>query len=160
MAEKQVPVTREGLQKLEAELDYLIRVRRREVAERIKEALGFGDISENSEYDDAKNEQAQVEARIAKIRSILRNAVLIDDDDDDGDTTQVRVGSTVVVKELGSGKEWTYKVVGSAEADPSNRRISNESPVGRALLGKTIGDQVAVTVPAGVLNLEIIDVYK
>jgi len=160
MAEKQVPLTREGLQKLEAELDYLIRVRRREVAERIKEALGFGDISENSEYDDAKNEQAQVETRIAKIRSILRNAVLIDDDDDDGDTTQVRVGSTVVVKELGSGKEWTYKVVGSAEADPSNRRISNESPVGRALLGKTIGDQVAVTVPAGVLNLEIIDVYK
>ncbi|MCK9223437.1 MAG: transcription elongation factor GreA [Limnochordia bacterium] len=159
MAEKEVLLTREGLEKLEGELDYLIRVRRREVAERIKEALGFGDISENSEYDAAKDEQAQVEARISKIRGILRNAVLINNDEDD-DTEEVKVGYTVVVKELGTGKEWRYKVVGSAEADPSNHRISNESPVGRALLGKTIGDQVAVTVPAGVLHFEILDINK
>lgn len=159
MAQKEVLLTREGLEKLEAELDYLIRVRRREVAERIKEALGFGDISENAEYDAAKDEQAQVEARIFKIRSILRNAVLIDNDDDDG-TEEVRVGYTVAVKVIETGKEVRYKVVGSAEADPSNQRISNESPVGRALLGKTVGDQVAVTVPAGVLHLEIMDINK
>lgn len=158
MAEKDVFLTLEGLKKLEEELDRLKTVRRREVAERIKQALAFGDISENSEYDEAKNEQAQLEERIAKLEAMLRNAKLIDDDEISTDI--VTIGSKVVVKDLEFDEEMEYTIVGSAEADPFNGKISNESPVGSALLGKKKGDIVEVQVPDGIIKYEIISITK
>jgi len=158
MAEKDVFLTLEGLKKLEEELDRLKTVRRREVAERIKQALAFGDISENSEYDEAKNEQAQLEERIAKLEAMLRNAKLIDDDEISTDI--VTMGSKVVVKDLEFDEEMEYTIVGSAEADPFNGKISNESPVGSALLGKKKGDIVEVQVPDGIIKYEIISITK
>ena len=142
MADKEVLLTPDGLSKLEKELDHLKTVKRREVAARIKQALEFGDISENSEYDDAKNEQAFVEGRIATLEKMLRNARVIDQDEVDTDT--VTVGSKVRLKDLESGQEYEYTLVGSAEADPAEARISNESPVGRAILGKKVGAVVEV----------------
>src|SRR5690606_4936449 len=158
MAEKDVFLTLEGLKKLEEELDRLKTVRRREVAERIKQALAFGDISENSEYDEAKNEQAQLEERIAKLEAMLRNAKLIDDDENRTDI--VTMGSKVVVKDLEFDEEMEYTIVGSAEADPFNGKISNESPVGSALLGKKKGDIVEVQVPDGIIKYKIISITK
>ncbi len=158
MAEKDVFLTLEGLKKLEEELDRLKTVRRREVAERIKQALAFGDISENSEYDEAKNEQAQLEERIAKLEAMLRNAKLIDDDEISTDI--VTMGSKVVVKDLEFDEEMEYTIVGSAEADPFNGKISNESPVGSALLGKKKGDIVEVQVPDGIIKYKIISITK
>lgn len=158
MAEKDVFLTFEGLKKLEEELDKLKTVRRKEVAERIKQALAFGDISENSEYDEAKNEQAQLEERIAKLESMLRNAKLIDDDEIS--TEIVTLGSKVVVKDLEYDEEMEYTIVGSAEADPFNGKISNESPVGSALLGKKKGDIVEVQVPDGSIKYEIISITR
>lgn len=158
MAEKDVFLTQEGLKKLEEELDRLKTVRRREVAERIKQALAFGDISENSEYDEAKNEQAQLEERIAKLEAMLRNAKLIDDDEISTDI--VTMGSKVVVKDLEFDEEMEYTIVGSAEADPFNGKISNESPVGSALLGKKKGDIVEVQVPDGIIKYKIISITK
>lgn len=158
MAEKDVFLTQEGLKKLEEELDRLKTVRRREVAERIKQALAFGDISENSEYDEAKNEQAQLEERIAKLEAMLRNAKLIDDDEISTDI--VTIGSKVVVKDLEFDEEMEYTIVGSAEADPFNGKISNESPVGSALLGKKKGDIVEVQVPDGIIKYKIISITK
>lgn len=158
MAEKDVFLTLEGLKKLEEELDRLKTVRRREVAERIKQALAFGDISENSEYDEAKNEQAQLEERIAKLEAMLRNAKLIDDDEISTDI--VTIGSKVVVKDLEFDEEMEYTIVGSAEADPFNGKISNESPVGSALLGKKKGDIVEVQVPDGIIKYKIISITK
>jgi transcription elongation factor GreA len=158
MVEKDVFLTFEGLKKLEEELDKLKTVRRKEVAERIKQALAFGDISENSEYDEAKNEQAQLEERIAKLESMLRNAKLIDDDEIS--TEIVTLGSKVVVKDLEYDEEMEYTIVGSAEADPFNGKISNESPVGSALLGKKKGDIVEVQVPDGSIKYEIISITR
>lgn len=158
MAEKDVFLTFEGLKKLEEELEKLKTVRRKEVAERIKQALAFGDISENSEYDEAKNEQAQLEERIAKLESMLRNAKLIDDEEISTDV--VTLGSKVVVKDLEYDEEMEYTIVGSAEADPFNGKISNESPVGSALLGKKKGDIVEVQVPDGSIKYEIISITK
>ena len=145
--QKEVILTPEGLQKLKDELEHLQTDKRREVAERIKEAREFGDISENSEYDDAKNEQAMLEQRIAQLEERLRSATVIDAKDLDTDV--VRVGSEVHVKDEDSGKSVTYTIVGSTEADPANKRLSNESPVGKALLGHKRGDTVDVTLPSG-----------
>jgi transcription elongation factor GreA len=144
---KDVILTPEGLEKLTAELEYLSNEKRREVAERIKEAREFGDIAENAEYDDAKNEQAMLEARIAAVHEKLRLATVIEAND--LSTEVVAVGSVVHVKDETTGKSAKYTIVGSAEANPSESKLSNESPVGRALLGHKRNDTVSVTVPRG-----------
>ena len=146
--QKDVILTPEGLEKLKQEIEYLSSDKRREVAERIKEAREFGDISENSEYDDAKNEQAMLEARIATLEDKLRSASVIDASELSSDV--VRVGSQVHVRDA-AGKSATYTIVGSTEADPSAspKRLSNESPVGKALLGHKKGDKVEVHLPSG-----------
>ena len=144
---KDVILTREGLDKLKHELDYLSNDKRREVAARIKEAREFGDISENSEYDDAKNEQAMLEAKIAGIEEKLRAATVVDSSD--LGTDEVKVGSTVHVKDEKTGKSVKYTIVGSAEANPSEAKLSNESPVGKALLGHKRGETISVQVPRG-----------
>ena len=144
--QKDVILTPEGLDKLKQEIEYLSTTKRREVAERIKEAREFGDISENSEYDDAKNEQAMLEARIATLEDKLRSASVIDASELSSDV--VRVGSQVHVKDS-AGKSSTYTIVGSTEADPSANRLSNESPVGKALVGRKKGDAVVVQLPNG-----------
>ena len=148
--QKDVILTPEGLEKLKQEIEYLSGEKRREVAERIKEAREFGDISENSEYDDAKNEQMMLEARIASLEEKLRSATVIDQSE--LDTNVVRVGVTVDVEDASAaGKKDTFMIVGSTEADPSAspKRLSNESPVGKALLGHKKGDTVDVTLPSG-----------
>jgi len=149
---KDVILTPEGLANLKAELDHLSTTRRREVAARIKEAREFGDISENAEYDDAKNEQAMLEARIAALEDKLRSATVIDASDLDTDV--VRVGTTVQVSD-NAGKATTYMIVGSAEANPSEMKLSNESPVGKALLGRRSGDEVVFATPKGERRLTI-----
>ena len=153
MTEKEVFLTREGLEKLENELEESKIVKRKEVAERIRQALDFGDISENPEYDQAKNEQAKLEERIAKIESILRNAKLIEEEDIP--TEIVGIGSKVVVLDIEYNEEMEYTIVGSAEANPYDGKISNESPVGRALLGSKPGQIIDVNVPDGVLKYQI-----
>jgi len=158
MAEKEVLLTPEGLQKLDEELQTLKSVKRREVAERIKLAISFGDISENSEYEDAKNDQAFVEGRIMTLERMLRNARIIREDEVDTDV--VSVGATVKLKDIELDEEVVYTIVGSAEADPSANKISNESPVGRALLGKTIGSTVDVTVPAGSIQFQVLAIKR
>ncbi|MDT3699716.1 MAG: transcription elongation factor GreA [Thermincola sp.] len=158
MVEKEVILTLEGLKKLEQELEHYKSVKRREVAERIKEAISFGDISENSEYEDAKNEQAMIEGRILTLEKMLRNARVIDEGDIHTDV--VSVGSTVLLKDLEVEDEIDYTIVGSAEADPSKNRISNESPVGKAILGQKTGSIVEVTVPAGKLRYQIMNIRK
>ncbi len=158
MVEKEVILTPEGLHKLEDELDHLKSVKRREVAERIKIAIGYGDISENSEYEDAKNEQAFIEGRIITLEKMLRNARIINNDDVATDV--VSIGSTVHLKDLEFGDAVKYTIVGSAESDPMANKISNESPVGRALLGKHQGDVVDVSVPAGTIQYEILQINK
>jgi transcription elongation factor GreA len=145
--QRDVLLTPEGLDKLKDEIEHLSTVKRREVAERIKEAREFGDISENSEYDDAKNEQAMLEARIASLEEKLRSASVIDAAQLDSNV--VRVGSLVSVKDEGSGKSLKYTIVGSTEANPSENRLSNESPVGKGLLGRKKGDTVKVQLPNG-----------
>ena len=151
--EKDIFFTQEGLEKIENEIEYLKTVRRKEVSERIKVALGYGDLSENSEYDEAKNEQAQVEERIAKLEMMLRNAKIIDEKDLNTDV--VNIGSSVKVRELDTMEEDEYTIVGSAEADPLEGKISNESPVGSRLIGNRIGDVVEVEVPDGIIKYEI-----
>lgn len=158
MSEKDVFLTVEGLNKLENELDELKSVRRKEVAERIKQALDFGDISENAEYDQAKNEQAQLEERIARLETILRNAKVIDEDEIT--THVVSVGSKVVVKDLEFDEEMEYTIVGSAEADPYSGKISNESPLGSALIGSEPGDVVDVQVPDGIIKYEVLNITR
>ena len=156
--EKETFLTQEGLKKLEEKLEHLRTVRRNEVAERIKEARSFGDISENSEYEDAKNEQAFIEGEIAEIEKMLRSAKIIDHGDLDDKT--VSIGSIVKVNDLEFDDEEEYTIVGSAEADPSANKISNQSPVGNALLGHQIGDIVEVQVPAGVIKFKILEIKK
>ncbi|MGI8902972.1 MAG: transcription elongation factor GreA [Solirubrobacteraceae bacterium] len=149
---KDVILTPDGLANLKSELEQLSTTGRRAVAARIKEAREFGDISENAEYDDAKNEQAMLEARIAQIEEKLRSATVVDASD--LGTDLVRVGSVVHVKEDGA-KSTKYTIVGSAEAAPAEMRLSNESPVGKALLGRKRGDEVVFTTPKGVRRLTI-----
>lgn len=155
MAEKQVMLTEEGLRKLEEKLDHLKTVRRGEVAERIKQAIEFGDISENSEYEDAKNEQAFIEGEIMTLEKMLRNSQIIEDGQ--GNDT-VHLGNTVVIKDLEFDEDLEYTLVGSAEADPTELKISNESPVGEAILGQKVGSTVEVHVPAGVLKYKIVEI--
>ncbi len=158
MAEKQFILTAEGLKKIEQKFDHLKSVRRREVAERIKQAIEFGDISENSEYEDAKNEQAFIEGEIITLEKMLRNSKLIDEDEVGTDV--VSIGATVVLKDLEFGDELEYTIVGSAEADPAELKISNESPVGQAILGQKIGSVVEVNVPAGILKYEVLEIRR
>jgi len=154
MSEKEVMLTVDGLRKLEQELEHLKSVKRKEVAERIKQAIEFGDISENSEYEDAKNEQAFIEGRILTLEKKLRNARIIDDTG--LDTDKVSLGSKVVLKDLECGDVLEYVIVGSMEADPSAAKISNESPVGKAIIGQRIGAVVEVQVPVGLLKYELL----
>ena len=156
MADKRVMLTEEGLKKLEEKLENLKSVRRIEVAERIKQAIDFDDISENSEYEDAKNEQAFIEGEIMTLEKMLRNSDLIKDDDKSID--EVRLGNTVVIRDLEFDEDLEYTIVGSAEADPTDMKISNESPVGEAIMGQKVGSTVEVHVPAGVLRYEIIEI--
>jgi transcription elongation factor GreA len=144
---KDVILTPEGLEKLKSELEYLSTDKRREVAERIKEAREFGDITENAEYDDAKNEQAMLEARIAQVQEKLRSATVIEANDLSTDVVQV--GSVVHVKDEKTGKSTKYTIVGSAEAKPNENKLSNESPVGRALVGRKRNEIITVPVPRG-----------
>ncbi|EJV68294.1 transcription elongation factor GreA [Bacillus mycoides] len=154
--EKTYPMTQEGKQKLENEVEQLKTVRRKEVVERIKIARSFGDLSENSEYDAAKDEQAFVEGRITQLENMIRNAVIIEDNGEE--STVVTLGKTVTFKELPGGDEESYTIVGSAEADPFEGRISNDSPIAKSLLGKQIGEKVAIQTPGGEMQVEIISV--
>lgn len=156
--QKQVMVSPEGLKKLEDELEHLKTVKRREVQERLKDARSLGDLSENSEYDDARNEQAFVEGRIITLEKMLRNARVIDNSDGASEQDVVRLGSKVRLKDLEYGDELEYTIVGSVEANPSARRISHESPVGRAILGQRVGITVSVDAPSGLLQYQILDV--
>jgi len=158
MSEKKYIMTYEGVKKLEEELEYLKTIKRKEITEKIKVALGYGDLSENSEYDEAKNEQAFVEGRILQLENMLRHASIIDESEIPADT--VSVGSIVKVKDFEFDEEVEYTIVGSAEADPINYKISNESPVGSALMGKKVGDTVEVSVPDGVNKFEILAVRR
>ena len=151
-------MTYEGIKKLEEELEYLKTVRRKEITEKIKVALGYGDLSENSEYDEAKNDQAFNEGRIIQLENMLKNAVVVDESEIP--TDKVSVGSIVKVMDYEFDEEVEYAIVGSAEADPMNFKISNESPVGSALLGKKGGDVVEVTVPSGVSKFEILETRR
>ena len=144
---KEVILTPEGYERLKQEIEELSTVKRREVAERIKEAREFGDIAENAEYDDAKNEQALLEQRIAQLEERLRRATVIDGKDIN--TDEVQVGSTVHVKDQRSGESQKFQIVGSAEADPTQHKLSNESPIGQALVGQKRGAVVTVDVPRG-----------
>jgi transcription elongation factor GreA len=144
---RQSVITQEGLEKLKEEIEYLSNSKRREVAERIKEAREFGDISENAEYDDAKNEQALLEQRIAQLEERLRRSTVIDEKDID--TTAVMVGTTVHVKDQKSGDSQKFQIVGSAEADPTQQKLSNVSPIGKALMGHKRNEVVSVDVPRG-----------
>ncbi|MNI72466.1 Transcription elongation factor GreA [compost metagenome] len=156
MSDKEVILTPDGLKRLEEELETLKSVKRREVAERIKVAIGYGDISENSEYEDAKNEQAFIEGRIITLEKMLRNARIINSDEIVTDV--VSIGATVSVEDLEYGDVMEYTIVGTAESDPLNNKISNESPVGRAIIGKKVGTIVDVSVPAGVIQYKILDI--
>lgn len=155
---KQVILTNEGLKKLEEELEQLKTVKRKEIAEKIKVALSFGDLSENSEYDEAKNEQALVESRIASIEATLKNAQVIDSKDIK--TNKVFVGTKVKLLDLEFNEECEYKIVGSNEADPANGKISDESPVGKGILGHRVGQTVEIETPAGVTAYKILEISK
>ena len=158
MPQNETLLTCEGLKKLEEELEYLKTQKRREIAERIKVALGFGDLSENSEYDEAKNEQAQVEMRIVELENKLRNVKIIDEDDIE--TKTVQVGNIVQVLDVEYDEKVEYKIVGSTEADISENKISNESPIGKALLGRKKNDVVDVETPGGMLQFKILKITK
>ncbi len=157
MTNKETILTAEGLQKLEDELENLRSVRRQEVAERLKVAISYGDISENSEYDDAKSEQAFIEGRILELEQMINTAIIIDDSASKKKDI-VYLGSTVIVKDLETDEEDNYTIVGTTEADPFKNRISNESPVGAAILGQKVGTVVEVNTPAGELSYKILEI--
>lgn len=156
MAEKETFVTEEGLQKLKDELDYLVTEKRKEVVERIKIARGFGDLSENSEYDAAKDEQAFVEGRINQLEKMIRNAKIIDATKTDQDV--VGLGKTVVIEEIPDGDKEEYTIVGSTESDPLSGKISNDSPMAQSLIGHSVGDEVNVQTPGGEIRFKILDI--
>ncbi len=155
---KETIVTKEGLKKLELELEELKTVRRKEVAEKIKTARGFGDLSENSEYDEAKNEQAIVEGRIAELEAQLKNVRVLDESE--LGTENVHIGSIVTVRFKGKKADMTYEIVGSTEADPLGGRISDESPIGKGLIGHAVGDVIEVETPGGEITLTIQKIEK
>ena len=154
MASKPTFVTPEGLQKLKEELEYLKVVKRKEVAEALKQAKAFGDLSENSEYDEAKNEQAEVERHIAELEDTLNNVEIIKST---GRKTKVNVGSSVKVFDIEFDEEIVYTIVGSTEADPFENKISDESPIGKALLGKKVGEEAVAETPGGTLKMKILE---
>ena len=158
MAEQKIMLTKDGLKKLEDELENLKTVRRKEVAELLKEAIALGDLSENSEYDDAKNEQAFIEGRIQELTVKLRNVELISEDKKAKNV--VTIGCHVIVRDVEFEEDEEYAIVGSAEADPANGKISNESPVGAAIIGHKVGETVSVHAPAGVLEYKIMKINK
>ncbi|MCL2677716.1 MAG: transcription elongation factor GreA [Clostridiales bacterium] len=158
MSEKEVLMSLDGLKKMEEELQFLKTVRRKEVAARIKQAIEFGDISENSEYEDAKNEQAFIEGSILALEKKLRNARVIDSSE--VNISKVSVGCRVKVVNLATARESSYSIVGSVDANPAQGKISNESPVGKALEGRAIGEEVLVNIPAGTVSLKILDISK
>ncbi len=155
-AEKVFPMTQAGKDKLAQELEYLKTVKRKEVVERIKIARGFGDLSENSEYDSAKDEQAFVEGRITTLENMIRNAKIIEEGESAGDA--VTLGRSVTFVELPDGEEETYTIVGSAEADPFEGKISNDSPIAKSLLGRKVGEQVSVQTPGGEMSVRIVSI--
>ena len=151
-------LTESGLKKLEEELDYLITVRRNEISEQIAVARGFGDLSENAEYDEAKKEQAKVEEQITRLQATIRTATVVADDEITAE--KVSIGTTVKVKDLDSGESYEYAIVGANEADPVEFKISNESPVGAGLIGAKRNQTVTITVPAGILRYKIQSIKK
>ena len=155
---KEFKLSPERWKELKDELVYLKTVREKEVADQIKEARSFGDLSENSEYDEAKNEQGKLYSRIAEVENILENCVVIEEEEHDGKT--VRLGSKLKVLDVEFDEELDYEVVGSQEADPMNGRISEDSPFGRALLGKSVGEDVVVEAPAGALHYKVLSISK
>lgn len=155
---KEYKLSAERFQALKDELNYLKTVREREVADQIKEARSFGDLSENSEYDEAKNEQGKLYSRIAEVEDILANCVVIEEGNHDPNT--IRLGSRIKVRDLEFDEDSEYEIVGSQEADPMGGRISEDSPFGRALLGKAIGDEVIVEAPAGIIKYKVLDLIK
>ncbi len=157
---KEYKLTRDRLKELEAELNYLKTTREKEVAEQIKEARSFGDLSENSEYDEAKNEQAKLYGRIAEVENILSHAVVIDETTDSEVLDRVGLGCTVKVRDIEFDETDVFAIVGSQEADPMQKRISDDSPFGKAMLGKHIGDIVEVEAPVGTIKFEILDVNR
>lgn len=157
MANKETILTSEGLKKLEAELEEFVHVRRPQVAERLKIAISYGDISENSEYDDAKSEQAFIEGRIFELEQMIKTATIIDENAP-RKKGEVSLGSTVLLKDMATGEEETYTIVGTTETDPFNNRISNESPVGAAILAHKEGEIIAVNTPMGELSYEIMEI--
>ena len=157
-AEKEVILTARGLKKIEDELDQLRTVHRKRVADRIRESKQFGELSDNSEFEDAKNEQAFVEGRIEELRQILAAARVVETED--VLTDEVSIGSVVGVKDLENGDAWEFTIVGTFEANPAEDRISNESPVGEALMGKRIGEIAAIEIPAGRARYEIMSIGK
>jgi transcription elongation factor GreA len=157
MAEKK-RLTEDGLKKLEMELEELKTVKRKEIAEKIKVALSFGDLSENSEYDEAKNEQAIIESKITQLEAMLKNVEVVDTDE--LSTEHIGVGSKVRLKDLEFDEEEVYHIVGSAEADPMDNKISDESPMGKALLGHKLGDDVQVEAPAGTIHFKVMEIFK
>ncbi len=151
-------LTESGLKKLEEELDYLISVRRNEISEQIAVARGFGDLSENAEYDEAKKEQAKVEEQITKLQATIRTATVVADDEIT--TERVSIGTIVKVKDLDDGESYEYAIVGANEADPMENKISNESPVGAGLIGAKRNQTVTITIPAGVLRYKVTSIKK
>ena len=158
MGDKEILLTQEGYENLEKELENLVTVKRAEIAERIKIALGFGDLSENSEYDEAKNAQAANEAKIAELENKIRHAKIIDESEID--TKTVQVGNTVKVLDMEFDEEESYTIVGSTEVDLSQNKISNESPIGMALMGAKKGQVVEVHAPAGIMKYKVISITK
>lgn len=156
MAVKQVMLTKEGLEKYQEELETLRNVKRKEISEKIKVALSFGDLSENSEYDEAKNEQAKIEARIADLEVMLKNVKLITEEEMTGD--KVHIGSTVKILDLEFNEEEVFQLVGSAEADPRNGKISDDSPIGRAIMGHVAGEIVDAETPGGMVQIKIVEI--
>ncbi len=158
MAVKKVRMSAEGLAKLEKEKEYLITVKRAEVAQKLKEARGFGDLSENAEYDEAKNEQGIVEARIQELEMTIANAIVVGDDDISSD--EVGVGSYIELLDLELDEKMNLQIVGSTEADPENNKISEDSPIGIAVLKKKAGDEIEVDAPIGIIKMKILSISK
>lgn len=156
---EEILLTQEGYDKIVKELDYLKAVRRNEVSEHLKEAKSYGDLSENAEYDAAKDEQAELEDRIAKLETMMRKGKIVADEELTGD--HINLGLSAKIKDMKSGMEFVFTIVGITEADPFENRISNESPVGKALIGKTVGEIVEITLPDGsVVNYKVLEIVK
>ena len=158
MTSEQILMTQDGYDKIVKEHEYLVSVRRGEVAERIKEAISYGDISENAEYDSAKNEQAELEDRIVKLENMMRKGKIINENELTGE--HVNLGLCVIVKDMKTKEKFEYTIVGATEADPFAGKISNESPVGKALLGKKVGDSVEIQVEVGTLSFKVMEIRK